>query len=286
MKNKIDNPYLRKDGDHLVITEVGYQKLSEFITDPYGQVYAFNNKLSPVIIAAAMARLSRRMGDMREAILDEFILDEEDDANALIQRVVSEFGDDSVQQLVGVHVVVEDASNLLTKKLEWGRLAAYLEQSTRYIYFDKKDKKLRYRYYIPKLEPWVHSSDVGIPLEAITLRAIIARFVKTIFTKPLCNVFPRGNSDKADTKIVQEYNEYTLEDEMNLTITNFPWDQRRAEVITFLESYDETLAFNFLRENNIAYIYWIKGQRARLGETQLGIQRIYENKLVDIYKVI
>ena len=67
----------------------------------------------------------------------------------------------------------------------------------------------------PKLEPWVHSSDVGIPLEAITLRAIIARFVKTIFTKPLCNVFPRGNSDKADTKIVQEYNEYTLEDEMN-----------------------------------------------------------------------
>ncbi|MDO8496508.1 MAG: FAD-dependent thymidylate synthase [bacterium] len=154
MKAKTENPYLRKDGDNLVITEEGYHKLSEFLTDPKGQVYAFNNKLSPVIIAAAMARLSRRMGDMRVAILDEFILTEEDDANALIRRVVSEFGDDSVQQLVGVHVVVEDASNLLTKKLEWGRLAAYLEQSTRYIYFDKKDANGRYHYYIPELEPF------------------------------------------------------------------------------------------------------------------------------------
>src|SRR3989338_8809898 len=148
------NPYLQKEGENFVITEAGYQKLSEFITDPQGRVYAFNNKLPPVIIAAAMARLSRRMGDMRVAILDEFILTEEDDANALIRRVVSEFGDDSVQQLVGVHVVVEDASNLLTKKLEWGRLAAYLEQSTRYIYFDKKDANGRYHYYIPELEPF------------------------------------------------------------------------------------------------------------------------------------
>ena len=86
MKNKTDNPYLNKDGEYLSITEAGYQKLSEFITDPKGQVYAFDYKLSPVIIAAAMARLSRRMGDMREAILDEFILSEEDDANALILK--------------------------------------------------------------------------------------------------------------------------------------------------------------------------------------------------------
>jgi thymidylate synthase ThyX len=47
-------------------------------------------------------------------------------------------------------MVVENASNLLTKKLEWGRLAAYLEQSTRYIYFDKKDQYGRYRYHVPE----------------------------------------------------------------------------------------------------------------------------------------
>lgn len=46
-------------------------------------------------------------------------------------------------------MVVESASNLLTKKLEWGRLAAYLEQSTRYIYFDQKDERGNFKYYTP-----------------------------------------------------------------------------------------------------------------------------------------
>ena len=47
-----------------------------------------------------------------------------------------EYGDDSVAQLGGVHLACEQASNLLTKVLEWGRLMAYLEQSTCYIPYD------------------------------------------------------------------------------------------------------------------------------------------------------
>src|SRR3990167_1856802 len=66
----------------------------------------------------------------------------------------------------------------------------------------------------PKLEPWKYSSDVGIPLEAIIIRAIIARFIKTIFTKPMCNITGRGFSDKKAAKIIEEYNEYTLEEEI------------------------------------------------------------------------
>ena len=49
-----------------------------------------------------------------------------------------EYGDDSVAQLGGVHLACERASNLLTKVLEWGRLMAYLEQSTRYIPYDDR----------------------------------------------------------------------------------------------------------------------------------------------------
>jgi thymidylate synthase ThyX len=85
---------------------------------------------------------------MRITILDEFAGKADKDAD-LLKRVITAYGDDSVQQLGGIHVVVENASNLLTKKLEWGRLAAYLEQSTRYIYFDQKDKDGNYRYYTP-----------------------------------------------------------------------------------------------------------------------------------------
>lgn len=130
------------------VTAQGKEFLRNVVTNSEGNVYAFTDKLSAITIAAAMARLSRRADDMRITILDEFAGAAGKDEK-LLQRVITAYGDDSVQQLVGQHVVVEGASNLLTKKLEWGRLAAYLEQSTRYIYFDQKDQNGAYRYVIP-----------------------------------------------------------------------------------------------------------------------------------------
>jgi dTMP kinase len=143
---KPNNAYLSKDGKNTQITEEGYQYLQPLVTNTKDNVYAFTDELSPQTIAAAMARLSRRADDMRITILDEFSSIAGKDEQ-LLKRVITAYGDDSVQQLVGQHVVIENASNILTKKLEWGRLAAYLEQSTRYIYFDKKDMDGNYRYH-------------------------------------------------------------------------------------------------------------------------------------------
>jgi thymidylate kinase/thymidylate synthase ThyX len=142
------NPYVEKIDGRTVATAAGKQYLAEAVTNPDGNVYAFYDKEAPLTIAAAMARLSRRADDMRVTILDEFAHAMGKDAK-LIQRVITAYGDESVQQLLGLHFVVENASNLLTKKLEWGRLAAYLEQSTRYIYFDQRDEHGQYRYFIP-----------------------------------------------------------------------------------------------------------------------------------------
>ena len=50
-------------------------------------------------------------------------------------------------QLGGVHLACEQASNVLTKVLEWGRLMAYLEQSTRYIAYNQRLTTGHYRYY-------------------------------------------------------------------------------------------------------------------------------------------
>ena len=130
------------------ITQAGHDVLAPMVTSTTSSVYAFTNEITPITVAAAMARLSRRGDDLRVTLLDEFVGKEDKDGQ-LIQRVITAYGDDSVQQLVGQHIVVENASNLLTKKLEWGRLAAYLEQSTRYIYFDQKDAGGNYRYYTP-----------------------------------------------------------------------------------------------------------------------------------------
>lgn len=76
-----------------------------------------------------------------------------------------------------------------------------------------------------------------------------------------------------------------LEDEVNLDITGYDWRNRREEVESFLESFDNTETWSFLREKNITYVYWIKGQRAKPGEGQLEMTRIFENSEVDIYKV-
>jgi hypothetical protein len=76
-----------------------------------------------------------------------------------------------------------------------------------------------------------------------------------------------------------------LEDEVNLNITGYDWLERRQEVEVFYNSLDEEFSYKFLRDNNISYIYWLKGQRARLGEDQLGIEKIFENEEVEIYRV-
>ena len=54
----------------------------------------------------------------------------------LYERIFLGYGDDSVAQLGGAHIACEWTSNLLTKILQRPRLAAYLEQSTRYIAYD------------------------------------------------------------------------------------------------------------------------------------------------------
>ncbi len=69
-------------------------------------------------------------------------------ADKLYARVLNEYGDDSVAQLGSAHIACEGVSNILTKVLEWGRLMAYLEQSTRYVpYTDKPNG--RWKYHVP-----------------------------------------------------------------------------------------------------------------------------------------
>ena len=56
---------------------------------------------------------------------------------ALRARLHGRYGDDSIAQVGGAHIACEWVSNVLTKVLQRGRLAAYLEQSTRYIPYDQ-----------------------------------------------------------------------------------------------------------------------------------------------------
>jgi thymidylate synthase ThyX len=134
--------------------------LRPYFTNLDGPVFALTN-LPEVVKGALFARYSRSEKSLRRLFLDEFVgdLDLTGDltvdatvglkrAEELYDRVFMEYGDDSVAQLGGVHLACEQASNLLTKVLEWGRLMAYLEQSTRYIPYDSRLNG-RYRFLRP-----------------------------------------------------------------------------------------------------------------------------------------
>ncbi len=133
-------------------------------------VFALMN-LPEVVKGALFARYSRSPLSLRRLFLNEFVDDLDDlalgaervaavgqrRAEGLYDRVFFEYGDDSVAQLGGAHIACEQASNLLTKVLERGRLMSYLEQSTRYIVYDCRLNG-RFRYSRP---PAVMESPLG-----------------------------------------------------------------------------------------------------------------------------
>jgi thymidylate synthase ThyX len=138
-------------------TEEERRLLSPHVTNLDRPVFALVN-LPETIKGALFARYSRYPGTLRRLYLDEFASDvpeggrpfegeEGERAAGLYERVFMGYGDDSIAQVGGAHVACEWVSNVLTKVLQRGRLAAYLEQSTRYIPYDKPLPDGGYRFY-------------------------------------------------------------------------------------------------------------------------------------------
>ena len=187
--------------------------LAPYFSNLTGPVFALTN-LPEVVKGALFARYSRSPKSLRRLFLDEFMNDVGGEtpppspprsargdttvpnprntrAEQLYERVFFEYGDDSVAQLGGVHLACEGASNVLTKVLEWGRLMAYLEQSTRYVPYDDQPGG-RYRYHVPaELQGSLRERYVATLDRAFdTYRAWLPR-LRDFFTAR----FPKGAGD-------------------------------------------------------------------------------------------
>src|SRR5204862_3441855 len=126
----------------------GRARLAPHCTTLDQPVFALVN-LPETVKGALFARYSRYPGTLRRLFLDEFAGDLDDAAARafdgdegeraarLYRTIFLGYGDDSVAQLGGAHIACEWVSNIMTKVLQRGRLAAYLEQSTRYIAYDQ-----------------------------------------------------------------------------------------------------------------------------------------------------
>ena len=141
--------------------------LARHFTNLDRPVFALRN-LPEVVKGALFSRYSRTEKSLRRVLLDEFINEPgsgfdslgaaapaaADDmvavqrAEEFYERVLVGYGDDSVAELAGAHVAVEQTSILAAKALEDSRIGiSPLEKSTRYVRFDRPGADGRYLYH-------------------------------------------------------------------------------------------------------------------------------------------
>src|SRR5947208_8096650 len=180
-------------------TEEEQSRLAPHFTNLDRPVFALVN-LPETVKGALFARYSRYPGTLRRLFLDEFAdslpevpvveLGEGDRAAKLYETIFLGYGDDSVAQLGGAHIACEWTSNLLTKILQRPRLAAYLEQSTRYIAYDAQLDGFGYRYHRdPRFGP-----DYELALDDLfeTYARLLAATTEWVGGR-----FPRGEDESA-----------------------------------------------------------------------------------------
>jgi len=153
--------------DYEEFTDSQTKLLSRYVTNTSSHIFVLRN-LPEVIKGALFSRYSRSGLGLRALLLKEFISnnDEADfktivgmmarkeeeqqayvqeeaiqKAQAFYDRILDGYGDDSIGELGGAHLALENISMLGAKFIEDNRIGGSpLEKSTRYIYFDQKVK--------------------------------------------------------------------------------------------------------------------------------------------------
>jgi len=134
------------------------QILERFVSSTTSNVFVLRN-LPEVIKGALFSRYSRTTLGLRSLLLKEFINSEDlaftsivgeaesnvdqavaiQKAQSFYDRILDGYGDDSIGELGGAHLAVENVTMLAAKVIEDCRIGGSpLEKYTRYVYFDQK----------------------------------------------------------------------------------------------------------------------------------------------------
>lgn len=153
--------------DYEEFTESQLKVLKRYVTNTSSHIFALRN-LPEVIKGALFSRYSRSNLGLRTLLLKEFITNNEETAfesiagtlsadeeglqaheqmeaikkaQSFYDRILDGYGDDSIGELGGAHLAIENVSMIAAKFIEDSRIGGSpLEKSTRYIYFDQKVK--------------------------------------------------------------------------------------------------------------------------------------------------
>ena len=157
IKDNFEREIMKKNVRYTSMEEVPDKikdNLSKYFTSIGKKTFVIHS-MPPELTGGALARYSRAPTGMQLTIINEFLDDNgqpsQEKGSELMDRVLNAYGDDSVGELEGAHIGIEDMSQLMTKTIEDKRIGGSpIEQSTRYVKYDQKDKEGRWRYLRPK----------------------------------------------------------------------------------------------------------------------------------------
>ena len=181
--------------------------LSSYVTNTDRSIFALTN-LPEVIKGALFSRYSRSTLGLRTLLLRDFIQEKEskfaeiqagdenpdsaknaklaiESAQNFYDRILDGYGDDSIGELGGAHLAMENISILATKTVQDSRIGGSpLEKSTRYVSFAEKisgtsGKQDEFRFY---QEPNLMNS-VYMDLYLTTCRNLFETYIR--FTEPI-----------------------------------------------------------------------------------------------------
>lgn len=134
--------------------------LKHFVTDSTGAIYATTPLVPELFAALLKARYSRTELSAKQLLWREFVAQKENipwseiqkglnflnevlnykRAEGVAERILLQYGDDSVFELGGAHLFLDRVSMVASKVIEDARIGlSPLEKSTRYVVFDQKD---------------------------------------------------------------------------------------------------------------------------------------------------
>ncbi len=144
------------------------EAISHFVTDPEGSTYVLTPYVPELFAALLKARYSRTELSAKQLLWREFVANKEhipwkkieegrtlldqalnfEKAEGVAERILLQYGDDSVFELGGAHLFLDRVSMVATKIIEDARIGiSPLEKSTRYVVYDQKDNSGDYSYF-------------------------------------------------------------------------------------------------------------------------------------------
>ncbi len=174
-------------------------KLGRYFSNVGGRTFTITG-LPPELTGGSLARYSRAPTGIQLTLINEFLDSHgepsQEKGTELMDRVLNAFGDDSVGELEGVHVGIEEISQLATKGIEDRRIGGSpIEQSTRYVRYDQKDEQGRWRYLRPRE---IMESGAGKTFESANDRAfqVYSEGIRRL-TEHFKGEFPRSSQKLA-----------------------------------------------------------------------------------------